>query len=309
MFRFENSSGRMSLKNYQNDFDNKNQSNYSIDLMPFTMISDEDEEDYDNTEDDLVSLHGISRERSSKNSFLSHKDRRRKAHTKAEQKRRDAIKKGYENLQSLVPGCLRSDEEVFGNKISKAAVLQKSIEYIQAIKEENLNREKKLDHFRKEVLGLRIIHKNYEKMTRKYQQSSLSQNRDTFDLKSSLPAMTDSFKLEIFKNFCDNLFQSFDRTVQTDNFNQLSAGTIWWLEENCDQCNLQRIMLNIIEPIKFSFRHYYQQPQNVDYFPAYYEFNNLPNETQNPTNQLHHHHCKDYYYPQASNQNCLEKNC
>ena len=37
-------------------------------------------------------------------SQLSYKERRREAHTQAEQKRRDAIKKGYEYLQDLVPG-------------------------------------------------------------------------------------------------------------------------------------------------------------------------------------------------------------
>lgn len=35
-------------------------------------------------------------------SSLSYKERRREAHTQAEQKRRDAIKKGYDGLQELV---------------------------------------------------------------------------------------------------------------------------------------------------------------------------------------------------------------
>ena len=39
----------------------------------------------------------------------SYKDRRREAHTQAEQKRRDAIKKGYDELQMLVPSCQQSD--------------------------------------------------------------------------------------------------------------------------------------------------------------------------------------------------------
>ena len=35
----------------------------------------------------------------------SYRERRREAHTAAEQKRRDAIKKGYDTLQELVPTC------------------------------------------------------------------------------------------------------------------------------------------------------------------------------------------------------------
>lgn len=60
---------------------------------------------------------------------LSYKERRREAHTQAEQKRRDAIKKGYDSLQDLVPTCQQTDSS--GYKLSKATVLQKSIDYIQ----------------------------------------------------------------------------------------------------------------------------------------------------------------------------------
>ena len=60
---------------------------------------------------------------------ISYKERRREAHTQAEQKRRDAIKKGYDSLQDLVPTCQQNDTS--GYKLSKATVLQKSIEYIQ----------------------------------------------------------------------------------------------------------------------------------------------------------------------------------
>lgn len=100
---------------------------------------------------------------------LSYKDRRREAHTQAEQKRRDAIKKGYDYLQvkvtlprnenpeslypspllsflqDLVPACGSSasgssgggvgagahEEALAVAKISKALVLQKTIDYIQ----------------------------------------------------------------------------------------------------------------------------------------------------------------------------------
>ena len=61
---------------------------------------------------------------------LSYKERRREAHTQAEQKRRDAIKKGYDSLQHLVPTCQQTDSST-SYKLSKATVLQKSIDYIQ----------------------------------------------------------------------------------------------------------------------------------------------------------------------------------
>ncbi len=56
----------------------------------------------------------------SDNKSRSYKERRREAHTQAEQKRRDAIKKGYDALQELVPTCQQNDSS--GYKMSKATV-------------------------------------------------------------------------------------------------------------------------------------------------------------------------------------------
>ena len=74
---------------------------------------------------------------------------RREAHTAAEQKRRDAIKKGYDSLQELVPNCQQTDTS--GHKVSKAVVLQKSIDYIQYLGSQKKNQEAELSSLRKEV--------------------------------------------------------------------------------------------------------------------------------------------------------------
>ena len=61
-------------------------------------------------------------------SAMSYKERRREAHTQAEQKRRDSIKKGYEYLQDLVPSINEDTSPSASNaKASKAVVLQKAI--------------------------------------------------------------------------------------------------------------------------------------------------------------------------------------
>jgi len=73
-----------------------------------------------------------------KSSSNNYKERRREFHTKTEQKRRDAIKKGYDCLQDLVPSCQKIDSCNY--KLSKATVLQKSIDCIQVnFKQFNLN--------------------------------------------------------------------------------------------------------------------------------------------------------------------------
>lgn len=105
---------------------------------------------------------GDARHSAAANSTLSYKERRREAHTQAEQKRRDAIKKGYDSLQELVPRCQPNDSS--GYKLSKALILQKSIEYIGYLNQQKLKQEEESSALQKEVTALRIIKNGYENM-------------------------------------------------------------------------------------------------------------------------------------------------
>ncbi|ETE65222.1 Max-like protein X, partial [Ophiophagus hannah] len=87
----------------------------------------------------------------------SYKDRRRRAHTQAEQKRRDAIKKGYDDLQAIVPTCQQQDFSIGSQKLSKAIVLQKTIDYIQFLHKEKKKQEEEVSTLRKDVLALKIM--------------------------------------------------------------------------------------------------------------------------------------------------------
>lgn len=82
-------------------------------------------------------------EDSDNKSTLNYKERRREAHTQAEQKRRDAIKKGYEDLQYLVPSCQQQDS-VSSYKLSKATILQRSIDYIQTLQSQKKSQDEDL---------------------------------------------------------------------------------------------------------------------------------------------------------------------
>ncbi|XP_075436527.1 max-like protein X [Ascaphus truei] len=87
----------------------------------------------------------------------AYKDRRRRAHTQAEQKRRDSIKKGYDDLQSIVPTCQQQDCSIGTQKLSKAVVLQKTIDYIQFLHKEKKKQEDDVSTLRKEVMALSIM--------------------------------------------------------------------------------------------------------------------------------------------------------
>lgn len=173
-------------------------------------------------------------------STISYKERRREAHTQAEQKRRDAIKKGYEDLQHLVPTCLQQDS-VSSYKLSKATILQRSIDYIQYLQQQKKKQEEELQSLRKEVVALQIMKANYEKIVRLHQQSQpgLATNQ-----------IPDETKFEVFQAICDSLFRTFDGSVEVNNFSQLSACTFSWLEEHCKPQTLKEMVFEILNQLK-----------------------------------------------------------
>ncbi|KAM6452196.1 max-like protein X isoform X2 [Python bivittatus] len=99
----------------------------------------------------------------------TYKDRRRRAHTQAEQKRRDAIKKGYDDLQAIVPTCQQQDFSIGSQKLSKAIVLQKTIDYIQFLHKEKKKQEEEVTTLRKDVMALKIMKVNYEEIVKAHQ--------------------------------------------------------------------------------------------------------------------------------------------
>lgn len=158
-------------------------------------------------------------EENKSNSSLSYKERRREAHTQAEQKRRDAIKKGYDGLQELVPTCQQNDSSS-GYKLSKATVLQKSIDYVGYLKQQKIKQEEERAAMLKEVKALRILQKNYEHMLQ-HQQTSNQQTE----------ALSDDQKFQVFKAIMDDLFISFESLPMND-FSELANSVCEWLEES-----------------------------------------------------------------------------
>ncbi|KAH0560768.1 max-like protein X isoform X1 [Cotesia glomerata] len=171
-----------------------------------------------------------------KNSTISYKERRREAHTQAEQKRRDAIKKGYDSLQDLVPSCQHSDSS--GYKLSKATVLQKSIDYIQFLLQQKKKQEEERNALRKEVLALRIMEANYEQIVKAHQtQPNHTEMR-----------VSDETKFQVFQSIMDQLFQSFNH-ISVANFNELSGSVFSWLEEHCKPQTLHEVVRSVLQQL------------------------------------------------------------
>nr|CAG4652289.1 EOG090X0H9E [Triops cancriformis] len=186
----------------------------------------------------LQSIERCHDEDSDGKSTISYKERRREAHTQAEQKRRDAIKKGYDSLQDLVPTCQQQDA-VSGYKLSKATVLQRSIDYTQFLLQQKKKQEEELSALRKEVVALQIMKSNYEQIV-KAQQSQPGQSDN------SVP---EEVKFRVFETIMESLFVSFDTAVSVANFTELSGSIFSWLEEHCKPQTLRNLVVSVLQQL------------------------------------------------------------
>ena len=167
----------------------------------------------------------------------SYRERRREAHTAAEQKRRDAIKKGYDTLQELVPTCTQVSScfisesvclamidlitfiplqtDASGHKVSKAVVLQKSIDFIQHLSKQKKSQENDLTSLRKEVnitrpwlliktqfqvVALQIMRANYEQLVRAHMRAP--------QIPENLVADETKFQVVTIFTWLENMFKT-----------------------------------------------------------------------------------------------------
>ncbi|XP_078662284.1 max-like protein X isoform X3 [Branchiostoma floridae x Branchiostoma belcheri] len=171
-------------------------------------------------------------------SASSYKERRRNAHTAAEQKRRDAIKKGYDELQQMVPTC-QTQDQIGSQKLSKATVLQRSIDYISFLVQQKKKQEDELDALRKDVMALKIMKGNYEEIVEAHQNTpTQGQNQ-----------VSDEVKFNVFRSVMDHQFQSFNQSISVASFAELSACVFSWLEEHCKPQTLRELMLSVLRQV------------------------------------------------------------
>ncbi|XP_053945811.1 max-like protein X isoform X1 [Anastrepha obliqua] len=247
------------LSSAQSEFGNNTrpQEDYSMtmdhDADPNTQESREDSthtpnSSAHNTDEDDDSGDGRSSSAHA-SSTLSYKERRREAHTQAEQKRRDAIKKGYDSLQELVPTCQQNDS-ASGYKLSKALILQKSIDYIGYLNLQKKKQEEESGALQKEVAALRIIQQSYEHMLQ-HQQANPGPEE---------ARLTDEAKFQVFQAIMDEMFDTFQH-IPMDNFKQLTTGVIPWLEEYCKPHILRSILSHTLQQMSQSQVHEKQKQQ------------------------------------------------
>ncbi|CAH8504061.1 unnamed protein product [Heterobilharzia americana] len=162
---------------------------------------------------------------------------RRKLHTEAEQRRRNAIKRGFESLLELVHPI--KNDPAPSVRMSKSSILHKAVSMIERLGRQKHQKLSEVESLEREVKALRILCLNYEKMV---------QNSPNSDCRSVEP-VSDEMKLEVFQMFSGALFNSFEDHIVFNSFSDLSASVINWIEESCKPEEMAFLMDSVLASI------------------------------------------------------------
>lgn len=192
------------------------------------------------------------------------KDKRRVAHTQAEQKRRDSIKKGYDYLTDLVPMKVNGGDGGQQCKLSKATVLQKSIDYMQYLQNGNKKQEEELSALKNQAVAMTILKMKYDQVVANNNQQP----------GNAAKQVSDQLKFQVFRTVLDSLYQTFEPSIATNNFADISGSVISWLEEHCKPQNLREIMCGVLQQV-----HQHEAAQVASAQPPQHHASNDPSHS------------------------------
>uniref|UniRef100_H2YTW9 BHLH domain-containing protein n=1 Tax=Ciona savignyi TaxID=51511 RepID=H2YTW9_CIOSA len=166
----------------------------------------------------------------------TYKERRREAHTQAEKKRREAIRKGYDELQLIIPNLQQEDTIGGSQKLSKAVILQRSLSYVEFLQQQKKKQIEELNQLRKEKMALAIMKASYEQIVKQQLKTGTGvQGKVSEDL-----------KFNIFQQLMEKMFVSFNEAVSTDTFQDASHCIINWIEEHCKPQRLRTVVNEVL---------------------------------------------------------------
>lgn len=161
-----------------------------------------------------------------------YKEHRRISHITAEQKRRGNIKMGFDQLMSLVPSLVNQRNA----KVSKATVLQKTVEYTTKLQRERQHMQEEADMLRKQIqelntsisvcqqqlpaTGVPVARQRVDQMWSMFNQYVKTRTQD-------------NFKFWIFSVLMRQLFEEYNNMVSTVSVEEFCRTVLAWLEQHC----------------------------------------------------------------------------
>ena len=132
-------------------------------------------------------------------------------------------------------------------KVSKATILQKSIDYIVENQQKKEKQDEELAALKREVRALEIMRTNYEQLVKAHQARVPLGEADSAYNDMAGAQIPANLKFEVFRQLMDSLFESFNEKVSMRQFQELSAGVFSWLEEQCKPQLLQEMLHSILQ--------------------------------------------------------------
>nr|XP_006818093.1 PREDICTED: MLX-interacting protein-like [Saccoglossus kowalevskii] len=159
-------------------------------------------------------------------------DSKKANHQNAEQKRRVNIKAGFDTLQTIIPALVQNPNQ----KISKAAMLQKAVDYTNKLKHERTQRQNEAALLRREIDSLNAaINETQAKLPATgvpVTKQRFDQMRDMFD--DYVRTRTgQNWKFWIFSIIIRPLFESYNGMVSTASIDELCRTVLAWSEQHC----------------------------------------------------------------------------
>ncbi|XP_028662840.1 carbohydrate-responsive element-binding protein-like isoform X1 [Erpetoichthys calabaricus] len=178
-------------------------------------------------------------------------DSRRITHISAEQKRRFNIKIGFDTLQGLV-STLSSPSSI---KISKAAILNKTAEYIAKMQQERTQIQEEAQHLRNEIVKLNSA---INVCQQKLPATGVPITRQRFDHMREMfdeyvrTQTVQNWKFWIFSIIFRPLFESYNGMVSTGSVDDFCRTALAWLEQHCSLPALRPTVLSALRQLSTS---------------------------------------------------------
>ncbi|XP_078060647.1 carbohydrate-responsive element-binding protein-like, partial [Mustelus asterias] len=176
---------------------------------------------------------------------------RRTTHISAEQKRRFNIKLGFDALLRLVSIL----DTPAAPKLSKAATLQKTAEYINKLQQEQAQAQEEVQRIREEIerinAAINISQQQLPVTGVPITQHCSRHIRGMFDEYVRVRTQY-NWKFWIFSIIIRPLFESFNRMVSTGSVDDLFQSTLTWLDQHCYLPALRLSALNSLRKLSTS---------------------------------------------------------
>lgn len=181
----------------------------------------------------------------------SYKDNRRASHITAEQKRRCNIKSGFDTLHHLVPSLNCSPN----SKVSKAATLQKAVEYCKKLKQDRATMQEEAEILRQEAESLNnaisVCQSQLPATGVPITRQRVNQMREMLD-EYICSRTLQNWKFWIFSVIIRPLFDTFNNMVSTTSPDELCRTVLSWLDQHCSLVALRPAVLNSLRHLSTS---------------------------------------------------------